>query len=85
MPTLIRDTRKFRTESFVKNLLDNLSNLGNISNPCDANQCMVDFIDAFRNTLNKHAPLRQADTERKKTEIKAMDNKSASNLYKAQK
>ena len=70
MPTLIRDTRKFRTESFVKNVLDNLSNLGNISNPCNANQCMVDFIDAFRNTLNKHAPLRKQTRKDKKLRSK---------------
>ena len=70
MPTLIRDTRKFRTESFAKNLLDNFSNLGNISNPCNANQCMVDFIGAFRNTLNKHAPLRKQTRKEKKLRSK---------------
>ena len=54
-PVLIRDTSKFQAASFVEDLLDNLSSLGDISNAYNANQCMNDFINTFKTTLDTHS------------------------------
>ena len=58
-PALIRYINKFQTASFVEDLLDNLSSLGDFSDAYNANQCMTDFYNTFKTTLNKHAPLRK--------------------------
>ena len=69
----------------MDDLLDNLSSLGDISNAYNANQCMTDFINTFKTTLDTHAQLRKQTRKEKKKKIKAMDNKGTFNVDKEQK
>ena len=52
-----RDTTRFDAEGFTEKLWANLDNL-NEDHLHNVNQYMIDFINIFRNTLNKSAPLK---------------------------
>ena len=57
--TYTRDTKNFDAESFQKDLLDNLSIIGNGCGKEDENSLMRNFVNIFNDTLNNHAPLRK--------------------------
>ena len=81
-PVLIRDTSKFQTASFAEDLLDNLSSLVDISNAYNANQCITDFINTFKTTLDTHAPLRKQTRKEKKLRSKPWITKGLLMLIK---
>ena len=68
--TYTRDTKNFDAESFQKDLLDNLSIIGNGCGEEDENSLMRNFINIFNDTLNNHAPLRKQTRKERKLKSK---------------
>ena len=68
--TYTRDTKNFDAESFQKDLLDNLSIIGNGCGEEDENSLMRNFINIFNDTLNNHAPLRKQTWKERKLKSK---------------
>ena len=64
--TYTRDTKNFDAESFQKDLLDNLSIIGNGCGEEYENSLMRNFINIFNDTLNNHAPLRKQTWKERK-------------------
>ena len=67
--TYTRDTKNFDAESFQKDVLDNLSIIGNGCEE-DENSFMRNFINIFNDTLNNHAPLRKQTRKERKLKSK---------------
>ena len=68
--TCTRDTKNCDAESFQKDLLDNLSIIGNDCGEEDENSLMRNFINIFNDTLNNHAPLRKQTRKERKLKSK---------------
>jgi len=64
----LSDTKNFRAENFLKDLYENIANIG--INDNGATDCMINLIDKFKNTLNTHAPFRNLSQKEKKLRTK---------------
>ena len=66
----VRDMKNFILEDFLENLSENMPALHNSSPQQDVQFYMEKFIEIFKTTLNKHAPLRNKSRREIKTSKK---------------